>query len=72
MKMKHKIQIRYAIWHRSFWQVEAPDEATAERMALEALADSDFEENADCHRLEPDSDARMGIEDEEVVKTEAA
>lgn len=64
--MRHKIEIKYAIWHRSFWTVEAPDEATAEEMALEAVANS--EETPDCHRTHPDIDGALGVSDEEIVK----
>jgi hypothetical protein len=65
--MKHKIQIRYAIWRRSFWEVEAPDQATAEQMATAAL-NGDIEEGDGCRRTEPDREEMTGPSDEQHIE----
>jgi hypothetical protein len=51
--MKYKIEIRYAVWHRSSWEVEAPDEANAEKVAESALTGY-IEESVNCRRTDPD------------------
>ncbi len=70
--MKYAVKIKYAVWHLSNWEVEASDEKTAEQMITRAF-ENGVEENANCHRTEPDSDMGLGPfeEIEKIEKVEA-
>ena len=75
--MKYAVKIKYAIWHRSYWEVEAPDQAAAEQMIENAfMVGDDFVESADCHRTEEDCQDGGPFEEieeiTEIEKTEVA
>jgi hypothetical protein len=58
--MKYAIKVRCEVYSTSLWEVEAPDEATAEQMIHDAFTEG--EENAGCHRTQPDYDVSEPFE----------